>query len=85
MTAAHSAIRFTAVGNFTEGTGILGFLTNETFSIDNVTITPIPLPSGDVMAGGDGDDTYYVDGTSGPNVDGSMKAPAQLPEPTPLS
>ena len=64
LTAAHSAIRFVAVGNY--GTGLLN---NETFTIDNLEITPIPLPSGDVMAGGDGDDTYYVDGTSATNTD----------------
>lgn len=68
LQASHTAIRFVAVGNFS--TGLFGsqFLA-ETFDIDDIVITPIPIPTGDLMTGGDGDDIYYVDGIVDANRD----------------
>jgi Ca2+-binding RTX toxin-like protein len=56
---ANAVIRFTVSGTNNDGNWV---------SIDNLQITATTA-AGDTMSGGDGDDTYYVDGTSGANID----------------
>ncbi|KQY26700.1 peroxidase family protein [Rhizobium sp. Root482] len=59
---ASSAIRF-----LTSGDGN-NWDTGDNFYIDNFEVSAA-TSGGDAMTGGDGDDTYYVDGTSGANID----------------
>ncbi len=59
---ANAVIRFTVSGTNNNSNG------TDYVAIDNLTITATTA-GGDTMAGGDGDDIYYVDGTSGANVD----------------
>jgi Ca2+-binding RTX toxin-like protein len=73
LNASHTAVRFVAINTFHNG--IFGLFAQNVY-IDNLVITPIALPTGDIMTGGDGDDTYYVDGIVTANMDSVLETSA---------